>query len=334
MSRMVVHLPPARILAVIAVAGLLGACASAPKKDLALEKVKAQLQELQSNEQLEGYASLALGEAKRALRQAESTSGDKTYRIHLIYMADRRIQIARATAQHEQMEDEFNRLEDERSAMLVRASKLDASRARLEAEQARMMSAARAEDANRAREEAQQAFSREEESVRNAQQAREEAAAAKALAVSSATAAELSRREADLATEQADSLRRQLENLQLRQTESGVVVTLGDVLFETGQSGLREEAQSSLVEVVDLLQSQPDHKIRIEGHTDSTGDSNANLKLSAQRANKVMDSLVALGVDQGRITAAGMGEDFPIASNETEEGRNQNRRVDVILLDD
>lgn len=334
MSRMVVHLSPARILAVVAVAGLLGACASAPKKDLALEKVKAQLQELQSNEQLEGYASLALGEAKRALRQAESTSGDKTYRIHLIYMADRRIQIARATAQHEQMEDEFNRLEDERSAMLVRASKLDASRARLEAEQARMMSAARAEDANRAREEAQQAFSREEESVRNAQQAREEAAAAKALAVSSATAAELSRREADLATEQADSLRRQLENLQLRQTESGVVVTLGDVLFETGQSGLREEAQSSLVEVVDLLQSQPDHKIRIEGHTDSTGDSNANLKLSAQRANKVMDSLVALGVDQGRITAAGMGEDFPIASNETEEGRNQNRRVDVILLDD
>jgi outer membrane protein OmpA-like peptidoglycan-associated protein len=232
------------------------------------------------------------------------------------------------------MQAEFDRLEDERSAMLVRSSKLEAKRARLEAEQARMMSAARAEDASRAREEAQQAISREEESSRNANQAREEAEAAKALAVSSATAAELSRREADLATEQADSLRRQLENLQLRQTESGVVVTLGDVLFETGQSGLKKEAQSSLVEVVDLLQSQPDHKIRIEGHTDSTGDAMANLKLSEQRANKVMDSLVALGVDQARVTAAGMGEDFPIASNDTEEGRSQNRRVDVILLDD
>ena len=120
----------------------------------------------------------------------------------------------------------------------------------------------------------------------------------------------------------------------MRQTESGVVVTLGDVLFESGQSGLKEEAQSSLVEVVDLLQSQPDHKIRIEGHTDSTGDAITNLKLSEQRANKVMDSLVALGVDPVRVTAAGMGEDFPIASNDTEEGRSQNRRVDVILLDD
>ena len=157
---------------------------------------------------------------------------------------------------------------------------------------------------------------------------------AKALAVSSATAAELSRKEADLATKQADSLRRQLENLQLRQTESGVVVTLGDVLFETGQSGLRAEAQSSLVEVVDLLQSQPDHKIRIEGHSDSTGDSLANLELSSERADKVLESLVALGVDRARVTAAGMGEDFPIATNDTEEGRSQNRRVDVILLDD
>ena len=334
MSLMVVNLPLSRFLAAAAVALLLAACASAPKKDLALEQVKAQLKELQDDEELAGYALLALGEAKRALRQAENATGNKTYRIHLIYMADRRVQIARATAQHKQMEDELNRLEDEHSAMLVRGSKLEAEQARLEAEQARMMSQARAEDANRAREEAQQATTREEESARNAQQAREEAEAAKALAVSSVTAAELSRREADLATEQADSLRRQLENLQLRQTESGVVVTLGDVLFETGKSGLREEAQSSLVEVVDLLQSQPDHKIRIEGHTDSTGDAAANLKLSEQRANKVMDSLVALGVDSARIMAAGMGEDFPISSNETEEGRSQNRRVDVILLDD
>lgn len=334
MNWAVVNLAVVRILIAAAAVGLLATCASSPKKDLALEQVKAQLQELKDDEKLVGYAPLALGEATRALRQAENTGGNKTYRIHLIYMADRRIQIARATAQHEHMEEEFNRLEDERSAMLVRSSKLEAKRARLEAEQARMMSAARAEEAHRAREEAQQAYSREEESARNAQQAREEAEAAKALAVSSATAAELSRREANLATEQADSLRRQLESLQLRQTESGVVVTLGDVLFETGQSGLRKEAQSSLVEVVDLLQSQPDHKIRIEGHTDSTGDAITNLELSAQRANKVMDSLVALGVDPTRVTAGGMGEDFPIASNETEEGRSRNRRVDVILLDD
>ena len=156
---------------------------------------------------------------------------------------------------------------------------------------------------------------------------------AKALAASSATAAQLARREADLALEQANTLRRQLENLQLRQTESGVVVTLGDVLFESGQTELREEAMASLVEVVDLLQSEPDKKIRIEGHTDSVGDANTNLEISQKRADAVLGALVSLGVDAARVTTQGMGEDFPIASNETDEGRAQNRRVDVILLD-
>jgi outer membrane protein OmpA-like peptidoglycan-associated protein len=323
-------------LRVAALAGLvlLSACTTAPKKDLALEQVRAQLDELRSNEELAGYAPLALGEAERALRTAETATGNDTYRIHLIYMADRRIQIARAIAQREQLEDEYDRLNDERNALLLRASQLEAERARLEAEQARLISEAQAEDARRAREEANLAAQREAESTRSAQQAQEEAAQARALAASSVTEAELARREAELATEQANTLRRQLENLQLRQTESGVVVTLGDVLFESGETELREEAMGSLVEVVDLLQSEPDKQIRIEGHTDSTGNAETNLQISQQRADAVLTALVSLGVDAARITSAGMGQDFPIASNETEEGRAQNRRVDVILLDD
>jgi outer membrane protein OmpA-like peptidoglycan-associated protein len=166
-----------------------------------------------------------------------------------------------------------------------------------------------------------------------AQQAIEEADQARALAASSETAAQLARKEADLAAEQAQTLRQQLENLQLRQTESGVVVTLGDVLFETGQAELRSDSQTSLVEVVDLLQSEPGKSIRIEGHTDSVGDAATNLQLSEQRANSVLAALESLGVDPARITVVGMGEDFPIASNDTEEGRSKNRRVDVILLD-
>jgi outer membrane protein OmpA-like peptidoglycan-associated protein len=321
-------------MTVVALAiALLAACAQAPKKDLALEQVRAQLEELKSDPQLAGYAPLALGEAERALRQAEAATGD-TQRIHLIYMADRRIQIARVIAQREQLEQEITRLGQERSSLLVRASQLEAERARLEAERARLMSQATAEDAERAREEAMAAQQREADSHRSAAQAREEAEQAKALAASSVTAAQLARREADLALEQADTLRRQLENLQLRQTESGVVVTLGDVLFETGETQLRQEAMASLVEVVDLLQSEPEKKIRIEGHTDSTGPAETNLEISARRANAVFEALVSLGVDASRVTAAGMGEDFPIASNDTEEGRAQNRRVDVILLDD
>ena len=322
-----------RLLMLAGATALLAACVSAPKKDLALEQVRSQLEELKSDEVLAGYAPLALGEAERALRQAEAATGD-TQRIPLIYMADRRIQIARAIAQREQLEQELDRMDKQRNAMLVKASQLEAERARLEAERARMMSIATAEDAERARQEALAAQQREAEQARTARQAVEEAEQAKALAASSETAAQLAKREAELAIEQADSLRRQLENLQLRQTESGVVVTLGDVLFETGEIQLRKEAMASLVEVVDLLQSEPDKRIRIEGHTDSTGDAATNLKISEERANAVLDALVSLGVDGSRVTTAGMGEDFPIASNETDEGRAQNRRVDVILLDD
>ena len=323
----------ATVIAIIA-ASLLAACTTAPKKDLALEQVRAQLDELKANDELAGYAPLALGEAERALRTAETWTGNNTYRIHLIYMADRRIQIARVVAQRAQLEDEYIRLNEERNDLLVRASQLEAERARFEAEQARLISEAQAEDARRAREEAEAAAVREAESQRSAQQAQEEAAQARALAASSVTEAELARREAQLATEAADTLRRQLENLQLRQTESGVVVTLGDVLFESGQTELRDDALESLVEVVDLLQSEPDKFIRIEGHTDSTGNSDTNLRISQQRADAVLEALVQLGVDPARITAIGMGQDFPIATNESDEGRAQNRRVDVILLDD
>lgn len=322
------------ILSAVTMILLIGACSTTPKQDLALQQVRKQLEELESNQELAGYAPLAIAEAERTLRQAETTTGNDTYRIHLVYMADRRIQIARAAAQTAQLNAEFQKLGEERNALLVKASKAEAERARREAEQARIMSEARAEDARRAREEALAAQQREAASVRDAEQAIEEAQQAKALAASSATEAQLARREADLAMEQADTLRRQLENLQLRQTESGVVVTLGDVLFESGQTQLLDEAMASLVEVVDLLQSEPDKNIRIEGHTDSTGDAETNLEISELRANSVFEALASLGVDRSRFTVVGMGEDFPIASNDTEEGRRQNRRVDVILLDE
>jgi outer membrane protein OmpA-like peptidoglycan-associated protein len=323
-----------KLIALATLVTLLSACASSPKKDLGLEQVRTQLDELKSNPELKNYAPLALGEAERAVRTAEITRGDKTSHIHLVYMADRRIQIARAVAQHEKLEEELRTLESERNKMLLRASQMETDRARQEADQARMMSQATAEDAERARRQAQEARQREAATAKTAKQAQEEAQQAKALAASSATAADLARREADMASEQAQSLRRQLDNLQLRQTESGVVVTLGDVLFETGQANLKDDAHTSLVEVVDLLQSEPNKKIRIEGHTDSVGNAETNLTLSEMRADLVLEALVSLGVDASRITSVGMGEDFPIASNDDEDGRSKNRRVDVILLDD
>lgn len=312
---------------------MLTACVAVPKKDLALERVRDELDNLKSNSELAGYAPLALGEAERALRSAEMASGDDLYRSYLVYMADRRIQVARTMAEREQYEQALDALKITHSDMLIKASQLEAAQARMEAERARLLVATTVEDAQRARKEKEDALAKEAESTRAAQLSAEEADQARRLAESRASEAEFARREADLASLQINSLTRQLENLQLRQTESGVVVTLGDVLFASGQAQLVEGGRSSLEEVVDLLQTEPDKKIRVEGHTDSSGDAEANLKLSEQRAQAVRDALISLGVASDRISAAGMGEDFPIASNEDEAGRAQNRRVDVILLD-
>ena len=323
---------PGRILSLLLLVGLV-ACTSAPKKDLALERVRDDLNDLKSNPELAGYAPLALGEAERALRTAEQATGNENYRFHLVYMADRRIQIAKAMAEREQNENIIDELEKKNSNMLIKASQLDAQQARKEAERARLLVATTAEEAQRAREEKEKALQKEAESARTAELATEEAQQARRLAESRASEAEFARREADLASQQITSLTRQLENLQLRQTESGVVVTLGDVLFASGQTSLVEGGLSSLEEVVDLLQTEPNKKIRVEGHTDSSGDAETNIQLSQQRADAVREALIGLGVAADRITATGMGEDFPIASNEDEAGRARNRRVDVILLD-
>ena len=321
------------VLILLLMVVLISACTTAPKKDLALERVRVELDDLKSNTELAGYAPLALGEAERALRAAEQAQGDDLYRSYLVYMADHRIQIARTMAEREQYEQTLDDLEDRRSEMLIKSSQLEADHARMDAAEARLLVATTEEDAQRARDEKEAALKKEAESARAAQQSAEEAAQARRLATSSASEAEFARLEADLASQQINSLTRQLENLQLRETESGVVVTLGDVLFASGQVQLVDGGLASLEEVVDLLQTEPSKKIRVEGHTDSRGEAEANLELSDLRANAVMEALVSLGVAADRITALGMGEDFPIASNEDEDGRAQNRRVDVILLD-
>lgn len=312
---------------------LLTACAAAPKKDLALERVRDDLDSLKATPELAGYAPLAMGEAERALRMAEQAAGNKYYRSHLVYMADHRIQIAKAMAARAQNEQTLDVMEDRHSAMLIKASQLEAEQARAEAELARLLVATTSEDAQRAQQEKERALKKEAESARAAELATEEARQARRLAESRASEAEFARREADLASAQISSLTRQLENLQLRQTESGVVVTLGDVLFASGQTSLVEGALSSLEEVVDLLQTEPDKKIRVEGHTDSSGEAEENVELSKLRADAVRQALIDLGVAADRITSAGMGEDFPIASNEDQAGRARNRRVDVVLLD-
>ena len=130
---------------------------------------------------------------------------------------------------------------------------------------------------------------------------------------------------------QVAALRYELASLQAKQTERGIVLTVGDVLFDRGQATLKPGAVNEIARLADFLQENPQRRVRIEGHTDSTGSMTTTLVLSQRRAEAVAETLAAAGVDRGRIVATGLGPDFPVASNATAAGRQQNRRVEVVI---
>lgn len=143
--------------------------------------------------------------------------------------------------------------------------------------------------------------------------------------------AELAKSEADAARQRAASLEDELKALQAKQTDRGMVLTLGDVLFDTGKSTLKPGAYATIDRLAQALQGAPDRKVVIEGHTDSVGSDDYNQELSERRAMAVQSALMQRGVSGAQISAAGKGETFPVASNDDAGGRQQNRRVEMIF---
>jgi outer membrane protein OmpA-like peptidoglycan-associated protein len=142
------------------------------------------------------------------------------------------------------------------------------------------------------------------------------------------------RRAADAAEVRADSLEAQLADLKVKKTDRGLVLTLGDVLFDTNQSTLKSGAYGTLDRLAMALREQSGRKVLIEGHTDSVGADEANQELSQRRAQSVQSALTQRGVAGDQITAIGKGETFPVASNDDEAGRQANRRVELIFTED
>jgi OOP family OmpA-OmpF porin len=129
-------------------------------------------------------------------------------------------------------------------------------------------------------------------------------------------------------------LETELAELRADRTERGLVVTLSDeILFEVDQAELKPGGMQQLARVAEFLVENPDRNVLIEGHTDSTAPDAYNLALSQRRANAVEDFLITQGVDPTRMSAAGYGEQLPIASNDTAAGRQANRRVELVVLD-
>jgi outer membrane protein OmpA-like peptidoglycan-associated protein len=277
-------------------AALVAGCASTPMKPAGSAEVRAKLVALQSNTQLANGAPVALKDAEAAVTVAEMPQKDMALAAHRVYIADRKVETARALA-------ETHVAEQQRVALTEKSE-----RARLDA---------RTHEADLARSDAQVARAENAEQKNIANQAREIADAAQLAANAS--------------QQQALDLQHQLEVLQARPTDRGLVLTLGDTLFATGKSELKSGATVNLDRLTAFMNEYPKRTASIEGYTDSMGSDEMNMSLSQRRADAVKGYLVGQGVNTARLSSSGRGESSPVADNESAAGRQQNRRVEVVI---
>jgi outer membrane protein OmpA-like peptidoglycan-associated protein len=228
-----------------------------------------------------------------------------------------------------------------------------AERARQSAEQARLDQERRAQAeadrlaAEKAKREAEQATAQARQERAAADAARAAALAQQQAAQSDAERARLAAQQADQLRQQADQGRQQAENekaqlrerlrqqlnliLETRETARGLIVNISDVLFDFNKYTLKPGAREKMAKVSGILLAYPGLKIQVEGHTDSIGSDEYNQRLSEQRAATVRDYLVAQGVSGMSVSAVGFGKSRPVVSNDTDAGRQQNRRVELVV---
>jgi outer membrane protein OmpA-like peptidoglycan-associated protein len=270
---------PAKLLVAAAVSLVLAACASAPVKSAGAADARAKLTVLQSDPNLASRAPVSMSEAVAAVVAAEVSQTDQEQSAYLAYLADRKVDTARARAEASLAEDQRATLAQQRDS-----DRLDAR-------------------------------------TREADTAKSQVATARAETDSARTAA----------AQQTEELQRQIDELQAKPTDRGLVLTLGDVLFTTGMADLNAGAASSLDKLAAFLNHYPERNAVIEGYTDNVGSEDSNLGLSQRRADAVKSYLMRQGIGSMRLAAAGKGESQPVASNDSATGRQQNRRVEVII---
>jgi outer membrane protein OmpA-like peptidoglycan-associated protein len=280
----------------LAVAATLAGCASAPKQPAGSAEVRAKLTALQSDATLAAKAPLATKDAETAVSQAESVQKDLALAAHKVYIADRKVDTARAQAETKVAEEHRLTLNEQ------------AEKARLDA---------RTREAELAKSDAVTARAENEVQRVATAQAQSETAAAQMAASAS--------------QQQAEELQRQLADMQAKPTDRGLVLTLGDTLFASGRSDLKSGATANLDRLSAFLTEYRDRNATIEGFTDSMGSEDSNQMLSERRADAVKRYLIRSGVEAGRLDSMGHGENNPVADNESVAGRQQNRRVEVVI---
>lgn len=282
---------------VLAAAILLGACASTPTSTPMLDQARSDFAMTNNTPAVSSYAPLEFKQASDALEQANAAAArrDSLEQIDkLAYIAKQKIATANEVAKQKSAEADIANSGKERDQVRLAARTAEADRAKADAERAKA-----------------------------------EAAAANANAAQAQVAdADARAREAQA---RAAALEAMMADLQAKKTERGMIITIGDVLFATGQATLTQAGMGNLRKLADVLAQNPERTVLVEGFTDSVGSDAANLSLSERRAGAVRAALMSMGVGSQRIAMKGYGEAFPVAPNDTSGNKQLNRRVEIVL---
>lgn len=301
---------PLMLLLGVSVVGLqLFGCSPAVRENVLLDQARSAFAAAQADPDVQKNAPLELQKAKDDLEKAETSlkEGAEAPEVeHFAYLAKQRSAIAREAANVKLAEQAVDAASAERSTVLLKARTLEAD----------------------------QAMRLAETQKREAVIAGERAEAARLHAGAMTAEAERAKAEALAAAAQTKKLQAEIAELQATQSERGLVITLGDVLFDTNKSELRSGARYSIDKLAAFLTEYPTRNVLIEGFTDSTGSVEYNQRLSERRAEAVRNVLTAQGIDPRRLMIRGYGVEYPVAGNETAEGRQRNRRVEVIISDE
>jgi outer membrane protein OmpA-like peptidoglycan-associated protein len=274
---------------------------------IALQRREAELVARERQRTIEREAAARAGEAE-ALRRAENEARQRA-----------NAEADRARAESARSAAEQARAEAERATQLLARERAELENQARQLAQDRAAANARAEQFGRERAEAD---------ARSEQLARERAAADARAQQATDAVAKAERERAEL----REKLQQQLSViLETRESARGLIVNMSDVLFDTASATLKPGAREKLARVAGILLSYPELKIEIEGHTDSVGSEEYNQDLSERRAASVRAYLVGQGISQQTVDAHGFGEDRPVATNNTGSGRQQNRRVELVI---
>lgn len=291
------------------------------------------------------YAASSVAKAEQQLKTAENAYAGGRDRKTVEAAARNVVETAeeaRVMAVKQKAEEDAQaRIAAEKKAAEERA--VAEAKGRLAAEQARTQAEAAKADAERLKQEADQARTAALAQQQAAEAAAQQAARDRAAALEQQHAAEAETEKARLAAQQAEkekaNLRAQLLSqlnsiLQTRDTARGLIVNMSDVLFDTGSYTLKPGAREMLAKISGIVLAHPGLNLQIEGHTDSVGSDEFNQQLSERRADSVRDFLAQEGVPGSSIAARGFGKTQPVATNDTAEGRQRNRRVEIVVNGD